>query len=412
MQADAVSSEIQTGRSDMAAMVLTTGLFFLWGVANNLNDVLIAHFRHVFSLSDFGSGLVQSAFYLGYFCFAIPAAIAAERFGYKATVILGLLLFGGGALLFVPASMALSYGFFLFALFVIASGLAFLETAANPMVAAMGDPANAAQRLNLAQAFNPLGSITGVALGATLILSDAPAQGSAAAAAVQLPYIGIAMVVLGWAFILSRTSFPKAAVEAHPGISPIAGIGQLLRRPRYLAGVAAQFFYVGAQVGIWSYLIRYASVALPGIGTQRAAWLLTLSLGLFMIGRFVGAALLARFEGAVLMRLFAWINVGLALIACLPTGGLGVAALVTASFFMSIMYPTIFVLSLRGLGPLTKPGASMIVMAIIGGAVLTMAMGLLSDLAGTIRMAMLVPALCFVVIALYAHAQRGEGRAA
>ncbi|MEC3909288.1 L-fucose:H+ symporter permease [Sphingobium sp. CR2-8] len=396
----------QTGgeRGSAMAMTLTIGLFFLWGVANNLNDVLIAHFRHVFSLSDFQSGLVQSAFYLGYFCFAIPAALAAERLGYKATVIMGLLLFGGGALLFLPASIQLSYGFFLFALFVIASGLAFLETAANPMVAVMGPADRSAQRLNLAQAFNPLGSITGVALGATLILSDAPERGAAGAAAVLLPYLGIAIVVLAWAAALAFTRFPPMATQAERGQgAALAGYGALLRRPRYVAGVVAQFFYVGAQVGIWSYLIRYAQHAVPGIGAQNAAWLLTLSLALFMIGRFAGAALLARFDGARLMALFAGFNIALSLVA-VAGGVAGLAALVATSFFMSIMYPTIFALSLRDLGPLTKAGASMIVMAIIGGAILTMAMGLLSDLVGTIRAAMLVPAFCFIVVALYARA--------
>ncbi len=397
----------QGTRSSKLAIVLLVGLFFLWGLANNLNDVLIAHFRHVFSLSDFASGLVQSAFYLGYFCFAIPGAVIAERFGYKATVILGLLLFAGGALLFLPAAEALSYGFFLFALFVLASGLAFLETAANPMVAVMGDREGATKRLNLAQAFNPLGSITGVAIGATFILSDMPAAGPEAASAVRLPYLGIALVALAWALVMWRTSFPKAAVEGDRHASPLAGYPQLFRRPAYLAGVAAQFFYVGAQVGIWSYLIRYVETAVPGIGTQEAAWLLTFSLCLFMAGRFVGTALLTRFNGAKLMRLFAIINLILALIACAPTGVVGVAALVAASFFMSIMYPTIFVLSIDGLGPLTKAGSSMIVMAIVGGAILTMAMGLLSDLAGTINAAMAVPALGFLVVALFAHARRG-----
>ncbi|WIW90861.1 L-fucose:H+ symporter permease (plasmid) [Sphingobium sp. V4] len=412
MQVTDVAPRTQGEHGSRRAMILTTGLFFLWGMANNLNDVLIAHFRQVFSLSDFQSGLVQSAFYLGYFCFAIPAALAAERLGYKATVILGLLLFGGGALLFLPASIQLSYGFFLFALFVIASGLAFLETAANPMVAVMGAADNSAQRLNLAQAFNPLGSIAGVALGASLILSDGqPHNTAAGAAAVRLPYLGIALVVLGWAAVLAVTRFPRPATEADGGRGPaLAGYGALLRRRRYMAGVAAQFFYVGAQVGIWSYLIRYAESVLPGIGTQKAAWLLTLSLAIFMIGRFIGAALLARFDGARLMTLFAGINIALSLMA-VAGGVAGLVALVATSFFMSIMYPTIFVLSLRGLGPLTKAGASMIVMAIIGGAVLTMAMGLLSDLAGTIRAAMFVPALCFAVVALYARAARSEGSA-
>jgi FHS family L-fucose permease-like MFS transporter len=393
------------------ALVLVTGLFFLWGVANNLNDILIAHFRHVFSLTDFQSGLVQSAFYLGYFCFAIPAALFMRRFGYKAAVIFGLLLFAAGALLFWPASIALSYGAFLAALFVIASGLAFLETAANPMVPVLGPAETATRRLNFAQAFNPLGSIAGISLGATLILSNG-AGAAADAASVRLPYMLIAAVVLVWALLLTRTRLPAAATQGDRlddgGVGSFAAYRALLGRPRYLAGVAAQFFYVGAQVGIWSYLIRYVGVALPELSQKQAAWLLTGALILFMAGRFVGSALLARISGARLMLAFALIDALLCVIATASGGWIGVAALLLSSFFMSIMYPTIFVLALRDLGPLTKPGASLIVMAIIGGAVLTAAMGLVSDKTGTIRAAMLVPALCFGVIALFARLHVGE----
>ena len=386
------------------AMTLTVGLFFLWGVANNLNDVLIAHFRALFTLGDLQSGLVQSAFYLGYFCFAIPASLVMRRFGYKNAVVLGLLLFGAGALLFWPASATLSYGFFLFALFVIASGLAFLETAANPMVAALGSPETAERRLNLAQAFNPLGSITGVALGAHLILSDTVRDQAAGAAAVRLPYLIIAIVVLGWAALIVATRFPAVATRGQVAEESAPGaFRELFRRPRYLAGVGAQFFYVGAQVGVWSFLIRYTAAALPSLGTKEAAWLLTASLGLFMAGRFVSSALMTRISGARLMLAFGIIDAALCLVAVLVGGWIGVAALVVSSAFMSIMYPTIFVLSLRGLGPLTKPGASLIVMAIIGGAALTALMGLLSDMAGTIRAAMLVPAFCFGVVALFAR---------
>ena len=394
-----------------AGMMLIVGLFFLWGLANNLNDVLIAHFRHVFQLSDLQSGLVQSAFYLGYFCFALPAAYAAERFGYKAAVIAGLLLFAAGALLFWPASLQPSYPFFLVALFVIASGLAFLETAANPLVMVLGPPESADRRLNLAQAFNPLGSITGVGLGAALLLSDATAFAIPDASAVRLPYLAIAAVVLAWAVLLIVTPLPHAATrtDRKPDDAGIlSGVGTLLRRPRYVAGIVAQFFYVGAQVGIWSYLIRYVAAELPGFGTQRAAWLLTASLVLFMAGRFVGAALLARIDGARLMMVFGAINTVLAIIAAVIGGPVGVSALVASSFFMSIMYPTIFALSLRGLGPLTKPGASLIVMAIIGGAVLTAVMGFVSDASGAIRLAMLVPAICFVVVTLFARLHRAD----
>ncbi|WP_116090510.1 L-fucose:H+ symporter permease [Sphingomonas crusticola] len=393
------------------ALVLVTGLFLLWGVANNLNDVLIAHFRHVFILSDFQSGLVQSAFYLGYFCFAVPAALTMARFGYKTAVIAGLGLFAAGAALFWPAALASSYPFFLFALFVIASGLAFLETAANPMVASLGPPASAERRLNFAQAFNPLGSITGVALGAWLILPGAAVAdgGGDPLRNVLLPYSLIVVVVLLWAVLLAFTPFPAVATEERRP-HPLSEYAALLRRPRYLAGVFGQFAYVGAQVGVWSYLIRYVEAAVPGTGQRQAAWLLTLSLALFMLGRFVGAALLTRVRGAPLMLAFAAADVLLCVVAASAGGAVGVAALVATSLFMSIMYPTIFVLTLRDLGPLTKSGAAMVVMAIIGGAVFTALMGLVSDRTHSIAFAMLVPAGCFVVVALFAALHLRDGR--
>ena len=398
----AAHARVESGK---AVTVLATGLFFLWGVANNLNDVLITHFRALFDLGDLQSGLVQSAFYLGYFCFAIPASIVMRRFGYRSAVLTGLLLFGAGALLFWPASMMLSYGFFLVALFVIASGLAFLETAANPMIAAVGSPETAERRLTLAQAFNPLGSITGVGLGLMLILSDSTRSTAAQAAAVRLPYLLIAATVFAWAALIRVVRFPAVVTRGVPVAEQVPGAFRaLLARPRYLAGVATQFFYVGAQVGVWSFLIRYATAALPGLGVRHAAWLLTGSLVLFMIGRFAGAALMRRVSGARLMLVFGAVDALLCLLAVAVGGWVGVAALVASSAFMSIMYPTIFVLALRGLGPLTKPGASLIVMAIIGGAVLTALMGLISDYSGTIRAAMLVPAACFLIVALFARA--------
>lgn len=382
------------------ALILVTGLFFLWGVANNLNDVLIAHFRHAFTLTDFQSGLVQSAFYLGYFCFAIPAALTMTRFGYKAGVITGLILFGTGALLFWPAALSLSYPMFLFALFVIASGLAFLETAANPMVATLGPPEGAERRLNFAQSFNPAGSITGVFLGATLILPATAAEGTETVKNVLLPYSLIAGVVLLWALLLARTPFPAVATEERSA-HPLADFGALLRRPRYLAGVFAQFAYVGAQVGVWSYLIRYVGVALPDMSQRHAAFLLTFSLGLFLLGRFTGTALLTRVRGAQLMLWFAGIDALLCLIGAFAGHGIGVAALVATSFFMSIQFPTIFVLSLRDLGPLTKSGSAMLVMAIIGGAAFTALMGYISDASHSILTAMLVPAVCFVIVGFF-----------
>jgi FHS family L-fucose permease-like MFS transporter len=397
MDAKQRKADAATGKH---ALILVTGLFFLWGVANNLNDVLIAHFRHVFTLTDFQSGLIQSAFYLGYFTFAIPAALTMTRFGYKAAVIGGLCLFGLGAILFWPAALAASYPMFLFALFVIASGLAFLETAANPMVASLGSPEGAERRLNFAQSFNPLGSMTGVALGAWLILPATVTEGPDAVRNVLAPYTLIAVVVLLWALLLARTPFPAVATEERT-THPITDYGALVRRPLYLAGVFAQFAYVGAQVGVWSYLIRYVEVALPAVSQRNAALLLTFSLGLFMVGRFTGTALLSRVKGARLMVLYGGINTLLCLAGALVGGGVGVAAMVASSFFMSIMFPTIFVLTLRGLGPLTKSGAAMIVMAIIGGAAFTAIMGVISDKTHSIAIAMLVPAACFAVVALF-----------
>jgi len=401
------------------AIGLIVSLFFLWGMANNLNDVLIPHFRKAFTLSDLASGLVQSAFYLGYFLVAIPASLFMQRFGYKRAVVFGLALYGAGALLFWPAADARSYQFFLGALFVIAAGLAFLETAANPMVATLGAPEEAERRLNFAQAFNPLGSIAGVAIGRTFILSGierAPDEIAAMspsavdawraheAAAVQLPYFVIGLGVLVWALLIALTRFPATADghESEAGVGNLARFGELFRRPRYLFGVFAQFCYVGAQVGVWSFTIRYVQAELPGTPERTAAALLIVALVLFMAGRFVGTALMGRIAPLKLLTVFGLINAALALIAVAAGGLTGVVALTLTSLFMSIMFPTIFAASLRGLGPLTKVGSSLIVMAIIGGAVLTALMGLISDLSGAIRLAMIVPSACFLVVAGFA----------
>lgn len=407
--------------------ILIVALFFLWGVANNLNDVLIAHFRKLFTLGDFEAGLVQSAFYLGYFCLAIPAALFMRAKGYRAAVLTGLGLYGVGALLFWPAAGAQSYPFFLAALFVIASGLAFLETSANPLIARLGPEETASRRLNLAQAFNPLGSITGVVLGSQLILSGVtvtPEQAAAMdpaaraawraseASAVQLPYLIIALVVIGWAVLIRVVRFPLVATESDvdEGVGAFADFRALLGERRLLLGVAAQFFYVGAQVGVWSFLIRYAQVAVPGTGEHEAAGWLTLSLALFMVGRFAGAALMGRIAALPLLASFAGIAALLCVVAALLGGTAGVAALVATSFFMSIMFPTIFAESVAGLGARTKSAAALLVMAIIGGAVLTALMGYVSDASGSILRAMLVPAGCFLVVLAFALQARA-GRA-
>ncbi len=411
-----------------AATVLIVGLFLMWGIANSLNDVLIAQFRKAFRLGDFESGLVQSAFYVGYFVFAIPASLFMRRYGYRAAVILGLLLYGIGALLFYPAAEMVQYGYFLFALFVIASGLAFLETSANPLMTVMGPPEEADQRLNFAQSFNPLGAITGVVLGSHLIFSDVDLASEAVAAlsqaeldalhaaeaqSVQMPYLALGLLVFFWAALVMLVKFPPVDVErdSNERTSVLGSFRALHRFPRFWFGVLAQFFYVGAQVGVWSYLIRYTQFNLPGTLEKGASQYLTVSLILFMAGRFIGTALMRRYAAAGLMALFAASGACLAAVAAVAGGTVGLYALVAVSFFMSIMFPTIFSLSLRGLGEHTKSGSSFLVMAIVGGALLTAVMGRISD-ATSINTAMSVPALCFCFILAFAlFAWRKDQRA-
>ncbi|MDE1150724.1 MAG: L-fucose:H+ symporter permease [Azospirillaceae bacterium] len=410
-------------------IILIVSLFFLWGVANNLNDVLVAQFRKAFDLKDWQSGLVQSAFYLGYFFCAVPAALFARRFGYKAAIVLGLCLYGAGALLFYPAAELRAYSAFLGALFVIASGLAFLETSANPLMTVLGDPSGAERRLNLAQAFNPLGAITGVLVGRQFILSGVeytPTQIAALspdalarfrdteAMAAQSSYLILGLLVLLWALVVLAVRFPRLS-DGHEDRTevattaggPIGGgsVRRLLRHRHFLFGVVAQFFYVGAQVGVWSFLIRYAQHGVPGTDERTAAFYLTLSLVGFMAGRFAGTALMGRVAAERLMGLFAAINVVLCVVGAFGGGWLGLGAMIATSFFMSIMFPTIFAVSLRGLGPLTKIGSSWLVMSVIGGAAVPVVMGQVSDFT-SIAIAMLVPGLCFAVVGAFSLAGR------
>jgi FHS family L-fucose permease-like MFS transporter len=389
-------------------IILITALFFFWGMANNLNDILIPQFKKTFTLTDFQSGLVQSAFYMGYFLLALPAGFFMRKFGYKAVVITGLCLFALGALLFYPAAEIRQYNWFLAALFVIASGLAFLETSANPLMTILGDEKHAAFRLNLAQAFNPLGSLVGLWVGQTFILSGIEKLDAAdfvrEAKAVQTPYLIIGAVILLWAVLVIFTKFPRAAtVNTHDAdeakLTTGQALGGLLKHKHFLMGVVAQFFYVGAQVGVWSYTIRYAQSEI-GITDKAAASYVIAALILFAIGRFIGTGLLRFVPATKLLGVFAVINIALTGYAATAGGQYGLYAMVGCSLFMSIMFPTIFATSVRGLGPLTKTGASFLVMSIIGGAALTAVMGKVSDMSH-IKTAIFVPLLCFVVIALY-----------
>ncbi len=403
-------------------LILIISLFFLWGMANNLNDILITQFKKVFTLSDFKAGLVQSAFYTGYFVFSIPAALWMKRFGYKAAVVFGLLLYATGAFLFYPAAAQREYVLFLGALFVIASGLAFLETSANPLIVSMGDPATAERRLNFAQSFNPFGCIAGIVIGREFILSGHEPTADELAAmgaeqleqfyqfeshAVQGPYLVIGLLVLVWALLVIVVKFPRiatreGAADEDAGVGSWVDYKTLLCNGGFMFGVTAQFFYVGAQVCIWSFLIRYGQEAVPGTGEKTLANYLMGSLVVFMLGRFVATALMGRFRAAWLMWVYALASLTLCAYAMLVPSHSGLLALAATSFFMSLMFPTIFALSIKNLGPLAKAGSSLVIMAIIGGAVLTAVMGFVSDMS-SIHLAVVVPLACFAVIALYAR---------
>ena len=399
--------------------VLVTALFFLWAIPNNLNDILIKQFMTSFQITRFEAGLVQSAFYLGYACFAMPAALLMRRFGYKTGLVTGLFLFGSGAFLFWPAALVGSYGFFLFALFVIASGLSFLETGSNTFIAVLGDPRSSEQRLNLSQSFNPLGSITGALIGTVFIFSGIElshqqigvlkTQGTLGAylqsetLRVIRPYVVLGVVVWVMAFLILRTKFPHIREDANKKDARDKGkLSDLLHYPHFLQGVSAQFFYVGAQVGTWSFLIQYIQ-DYTHQPEKVAGYLLTGSLVAFAIGRFVATYLMRFFQPNKLMGVFGIVNVALAAIGVLLPGWVGVGALFLTSFFMSLMFPTIYALGIKGLGVNTKQGGAFIIMAIIGGAAAPPAMGLLYGKWHSMAIAMIVPLVCYAVVTHYAY---------
>jgi FHS family L-fucose permease-like MFS transporter len=400
----------------LVPFILVTVLFFLWGIPNNLNDVLIRHFMKSFAITRFQAGLVQSAFYLGYFLLAMPAAFLMRRVGYKSGFVTGLVLFGAGAFLFWPAAIAGSYGFFLFSLFVIASGLSFLETASNPFIAQLGDQDSSERRLNFAQAFNPLGAISGALIGTIFIFSGVeltPQQIAAQQAShtyeaylrsetlrVVKPYLVIGAIALVWAVLILRTKFPSIHSEHENESGNHGHIRDLFRHPHFLFAVVAQFFYVGAQVGTWSYFITYVQ-EYAHQSEKVAGYFLTGTLVAFGIGRFASAWLMRFVSPSKLMGAYSVANIILVAVAVLIPGWLGLWCVFLTSFFMSLMFPTIFALGLKGLGPNTKLGGSLLVMAIVGGAVLTPIMGFISVRTQSLALAYSVPLLAYVIIALY-----------
>ncbi len=380
------------------AFVLVTCLFFLWGFSYGLLDVLNKHFQETLDITRARSALLQAAYFGAYFLMALPAAALMERHGYKTGILLGLALFACGALLFIPATRAGVFEYFLFALFVIACGLACLETAANPYATVLGPAETSERRLNLSQSFNGLGTFIAPFIGGKLFFgaSDSGISGSHG---VQMIYVATALVVIAIAVLIWRTRMPEVSGETAAATAPAVPV-PLFSQRRFVFAVVAQFFYVAAQVGAGAFFINYAVDHIPGLSSERAAYLLAVALGCFLAGRFLTTALMGAFPAARLLSVYAVINILLCGVVIAGMGKISVAALIAVFFFMSMMFPTIFALGIKGLGAQTKRGASFIIMAIVGGAIVPWFMGRLADTAG-IETAFWIPAFCFLVVALY-----------
>jgi FHS family L-fucose permease-like MFS transporter len=411
-------------KQNLVPFILVTSLFYLWAIPNNLNDILIPQFMKSFELSRLQAGLVQFAFYMGYFLLALPAAYVMDRFNYKTGMLIGLILFAAGCYIFWPAAITSRYEIFLLALFVIASGLAFLETGANSFISVLGDPSTSAQRLNFSQAFNPLGAMSGVLIGKVFIFSgiehsDIQIETLKASGQYQAylheetmrvipPYMVIGAVILVIAFLIWKVKFPaETETGTHDKLdskskSSHGHFSLLFQYPHFVKGVVAQFFYVGAQVGTWSYMIPYIKDYL-GKPEKEAGTFLFISLLAFGIGRFISTALMKKINPEKLMGVYSIMNMALMFLAIVFPGILGGYALVLSSFFMSLMFPTIFALGVKGLGPNTKIGGSMIIMAIIGGAIWTPIMGLIADKV-SLAWSMIIPLIGYLYVMYYSFA--------
>ena len=399
-------------------LVLITSLFFLWALGVNLNDILIPHLKKAFGLSDFKSSLIQSAFFGGYFLAALPAGWMMERVGYKRGILIGLLMCATGAFLFIPASAIRVYGCFLFALFVMACGQCFLEVAANPYVTVLGPPESSERRLNIAQSFNSVGAVITPILGAAFILSGVEHTSAQLAAMtpeqlrayriseanmVRGPYLVITGLFLAVATLIYFSSLPEIKEPGELAEQDVARprLRRTLAHGHLAKGVIAQFFYVGAQVGVASFVIRFAQHMLPGTPEKAAANYLKFHLLGFMIGRFAGSAIMKVVPAPRLLSYFATGCLVCGIVVLSASGVVPVWSMVLLGFFHSIMFPTIFALSLKNLGAYTKLGSSLLVMSIIGGAICPAIMGLISD-ASSIQWAFVIPVICYIYILYYA----------
>ncbi|HSC55015.1 MAG TPA: L-fucose:H+ symporter permease [Phnomibacter sp.] len=399
-------------QSYVFAFALVTCLFFLWGFAHNLDPILIPHLKRSFTLTTTQSTLIDSSVFIAYFVMALPAGFIMKKFGYKIGIITGLLLFAIGSLMFLPAADNQSYNYFLIALFVIACGLTILETAANPYAAALGDPATSTQRLNFAQSFNGLAAALAPVIGARIILTKGHTDAelstmteaarklalASEAASVKTPYLVLGIVLIVVAVLFAITHLPK--MNTDPAHTPSKNIFHAFRHKHLSWAVVAQFFYVGAQVSVFSLFILYAEKS-AGLTQVTAADYLGACGIAFLIGRFLGTLLMRYIAPQKLLALYAAACALLSVVAIFATGMITVYAIIGICFFMSIMFPTIFSLGIKDLKADTEYGSSLIIMSIVGGAVLPRFFGNISDATGNIQHGYIVPVICFVVIMLF-----------
>lgn len=408
--------------------ILVTSLFFLWAFLHNINPILIPHLKKACQLSDTQSALIDFSVYMGYFIIALPAGWFMNKYGFKKGLVFGLLLYGIGALLFYPAASARSYTFFLFALFVIAAGATFLETIANPYITKLGDPATATQRLNFAQSFNGVGAFVAPIIGGKFILSgiehssaelgqmqssgtlDAYLQTEADT--IKLPYLVIAACVFILTVVFYIVKLPEgedATGNGEPADEKFSL--SIMKNPQVRNAVIAQFFYVGAQVCVGSFFIRFARYVMEMPEKDAAYWWGSIAMVGFMVGRFTGTFLMRYIAAARLLLIYSVINVVLLAVGTFLQGPIAVYCIMASPFFMSIMFPTIFALGINGLGHGGRMASSLLVMSIVGGAFFPLIMGQVSDLSGgNIQLAYIVPLLCFAVIGWFAwsHAKSAQ----
>lgn len=389
-------------------LTMLTALFFAWGFIICLNDILIPHLKHVFELNYLQAALVQFCFFFAFFVMSIPSGTIINRIGYQRGIVVGLLVTGLGAALFIPAASVPSYGWFLTALFVLATGITLLQVAANPYVALLGPPELGSSRLNLAQAVNSLGTTIAPLLGGYLILrttgldeSGAVLDAAAQASAVKGPYIGITLALIALAVVFYVIKLPKVEHQATTDSQP-GHWREAIQHPHLMRGALGIFLYVGAEIAIGSFLVSFITQpSILGITAKEAAFYVSIYWGCAMVGRFIGSAIQTKMAPEKTLRVAAIAALILVLGSVVTSGPLAMGLILSVGLFNSIMFPTIFTLGVRDLGRLTGIGSSILVMAIVGGAIIPLAMGALADSFG-IQTALVLPAACYIYIAHYA----------